>query len=104
MVLLKAADAIHTEPARLARIDIKPASARLRPGESITLSASSLDQHGQPFVGAKVTWSATGGTIDQKGDSRPTRSGLSHRGPGRSPRGNRRGPGRDDAKRPDPLN
>ncbi|MGO9918859.1 MAG: hypothetical protein ACLQIB_29695 [Isosphaeraceae bacterium] len=68
MVLLKAVDArVHIEPARLARMDIKPASASLRPGESITLSASCLDQHDHPFVGAEVAWSATGGTITEDG-------------------------------------
>jgi Protein of unknown function (DUF499) len=68
MVLLKAADAIlEKEPARLARIDINPASAHLRPGESITFTASCFDQHGRPFEGAKVAWAASGGAIDQEG-------------------------------------
>ena len=54
-------------PPRLTRLEIKPASASIRPAESIAFSASCFDQHGRPFEGAKVTWSATGGTIDQEG-------------------------------------
>lgn len=68
MVLLKAEDARkHIEPPHLARIEIKPATASLRPGEAVTLCVSCSDQHGQPFAGAEVAWSATGGTIDQQG-------------------------------------
>jgi hypothetical protein len=66
MVLLKAADAV-IDPPRLARIEAKPATASLRPGDSTTFSASCFDQHGRPFEGAKVTWSASGGTIDPTG-------------------------------------
>jgi hypothetical protein len=68
MVLLKAADAIvKKEPPRLARIEITPAIATLQPGDSTTFSASCSDQHGRPFEGAKVAWSATGGTIEPDG-------------------------------------
>jgi hypothetical protein len=68
MVLLKAADARpFKEPPRLTRIEVKPSSAILRPGESIRFSVSCLDQRDQAFGGAEVTWSATGGAIDQDG-------------------------------------
>jgi hypothetical protein len=68
MVLLKAADAIlKKKPSRLDRIEVKPSSATLRPGDSVTFSASCLDQHGRPFEGAPLTWVASGGTIDQEG-------------------------------------
>jgi hypothetical protein len=67
MVLLKASDERpYKKPARLAHIEIRPASANLRPGESVTFSASCSDQHGRPFETAKVTWPASGGTIDQE--------------------------------------
>src|SRR5262249_15467744 len=68
MVLLRAADAIlEKEPPRLSRIEITPAIASFRPGKSILFSASCSDQHGRPFEGAKVTWSATGRTIEPDG-------------------------------------
>jgi hypothetical protein len=68
MVLLKAVDAIlEKEPARFVRIEIKPVIASLQPGESIAFSALCSDQHGRPFEGAQVTWSATAGTIDPDG-------------------------------------
>jgi hypothetical protein len=68
MVLLKAVDAIEfKQPSRLAQIEVRPASASLKPGESIEFSAACFDQHGRAFEVARITWSATGGTIDQEG-------------------------------------
>jgi hypothetical protein len=68
MVLIKAADVNGGKnPPRLTRLEIKPVSASIRPGESIAFSSSCFDQYGQPFERARVTWSATGGTIDQGG-------------------------------------
>src|SRR5208337_2568656 len=67
-VLLRANDAIKlTEPRRLTRIEITPPSASIKPGDSVKFSASGYDQHGSPFGDTSVTWSATGGTIDQAG-------------------------------------
>jgi hypothetical protein len=60
MVLIKAADVpVKNGASRLSRIEIKPGSASIRPGESVAFSSSSFDQHGQPFEGARITWSAT---------------------------------------------
>ena len=68
MVLLKAADARRfKEPPRLASIEVKPANASLKPGDSIRFTVTCSDQRGQSFTSAEVTWSATGGTIDQEG-------------------------------------
>ena len=67
-VLLRAKDAIERrEPRRLTRIELTPASASIKPGDSVRFSASGYDQHGSPFGDTNVTWSATGGTIDQGG-------------------------------------
>src|SRR5208283_1118442 len=67
-VLLRAKDAIHhKEPRRLSRIEITPASVSIKPGDSVKFSAIGYDQHGSPFGDTSVTWSASGGTIDQEG-------------------------------------
>ena len=67
-VLLRAKDAIgQTEPRRLTRIEITPPSASIKPGASVKFSASGYDQHGSHLGDTSVTWSATGGTIDQEG-------------------------------------
>ena len=100
--MLKAEDAIELkEPPRLTRIEIKPAIASIRPGESITFSASCFDQHGRPFEGAKVTWSATGGTIDQEGRFSAEEVGdYRDRGPGDSLVGTAEVQGRETAPPP----
>ena len=68
VVLLKA-DYARTfiQPARLTHIEIKPAQAILKPSDSVSFSASGTDQHGRPFPVADVTWTASGGAIDQEG-------------------------------------
>jgi hypothetical protein len=68
VVLLKA-DYVQTliQPPRLAHIEIKPPTAVLKPGDSVRFSATCTDQHGRPFPGAEVTWTASGGTIDGEG-------------------------------------
>ena len=67
-VLLRAKDPIKpTESRHLTRIELTPASASIRPGDSVKFSAIGYDQHGSPFRDTSVTWSATGGTIDQEG-------------------------------------
>jgi hypothetical protein len=68
MVILRAKDVeIIIDPARLTRIEVRPSSATVRPGESIRFIATCFDQHGRPFEGAGLTWSTTGGTIDPEG-------------------------------------
>jgi len=42
-------------------------SASIKPGDSVKFSAIGYNQHGSPFGDTSVTWSATGGTIDQEG-------------------------------------
>ncbi len=47
--------------------EVTPSSASIKPGDSVNFSAIGYDQHGSPFGETSVTWSATGGTIDQEG-------------------------------------
>ncbi|MBV8311393.1 MAG: Ig-like domain-containing protein [Planctomycetaceae bacterium] len=51
----------------MTRIEITPASASIKPGDSLKFAAIGYDQHGSPLEDTSVTWSATGGTIDQEG-------------------------------------
>ena len=51
----------------LAEIAVTPATVSLFTGVAQTFSASGTDQHGDP-IAVTVTWSATGGMIDQAGD------------------------------------
>ncbi|MDB5352680.1 MAG: hypothetical protein JWN86_3927 [Planctomycetota bacterium] len=68
MVILRAGDArLLKEPPRPARIEIRPSSATVKPGESMTFGATCLDQHGRPLADANLSWSATGGRIDGRG-------------------------------------
>jgi hypothetical protein len=68
MVLLKAEDArLLVEPARLSGIEVKPANATMKPGDSTTLSVCGYDQQGRSIATPPVAWSATGGTIEQDG-------------------------------------
>jgi hypothetical protein len=68
MVLLRAADARkYVEPPRLARIEVLPAGKTLLPGGQTTFTVAGYDQHGRPFPCGGVTWSTTGGQVNEKG-------------------------------------
>jgi hypothetical protein len=68
MVILRAKDAILVrEPSRLTRMEIRPSSSSVGPGVSITFVATYFDQHARPMDGCAVTWSTSGGTIDERG-------------------------------------
>jgi hypothetical protein len=68
MFLLQAEEAKrHIEPPRLARVEVKPEKARVKPGEKITFVAQCFDQHGGIYSCPPVAWSATAGSVDQKG-------------------------------------
>jgi hypothetical protein len=68
MVLLRAEDArMHQEPARLTRLEVHPASVRLKPDEGATFSATGFDQHDREMPISGVEWSATSGQIDPQG-------------------------------------
>ncbi|MBI4322283.1 MAG: ATP-binding protein [Chloroflexi bacterium] len=68
MFVLTAAEAAkHVEPPRLARVELKPSSAQLRPGQEMQFSVTAYDQHGRPFPIDAPMWSASGGTVDQSG-------------------------------------
>ncbi|HSN55930.1 MAG TPA: hypothetical protein VLT32_14755 [Candidatus Sulfomarinibacteraceae bacterium] len=47
---------------QLAAIDVAPSEVALEVGESVQLSASGRDQHGEPFPLANPTWSLGGGS------------------------------------------
>jgi len=57
----------HIEPPRLTSLSIAPEAPTIRPGGHMTFQARGLDQHGRPIVLADLSWSAKGGTIDEKG-------------------------------------
>ncbi len=68
MVILRAEDAkLLKEPPRLTSLEVRPASPTLKPGGSVTFSASGRDQHGRDMAIPEVSWSATGGEIDDRG-------------------------------------
>jgi hypothetical protein len=67
MVIIRAKDVGPPDPPTLTRIEVRPSSVTVRPGESITFTATCFDQHGHTFDGADLTWSTTGGTIDPGG-------------------------------------
>ena len=66
--ILKADDAQKLrEPPRLANVLVRPDHVVVKIGDQAAFSCAGQDQYGQPFAIEKVTWSATGGTIDGKG-------------------------------------
>lgn len=68
MFLLQADEAKrHIEPPRLARVDVKPERARVKPGEKIAFAVQCFDQHGGSYPCPPVSWSASGGSVDRKG-------------------------------------
>jgi hypothetical protein len=68
VVIIRTKDVVRIiDPARLARIEIRPSAATVLPGASITFTATCYDQHGHTIDGAELTWSATGGTIGPDG-------------------------------------
>jgi hypothetical protein len=68
MVIVRAEDArLLKEPSRLTRIEVRPESAKARPGEAIAFTASCIDQHDRAMSEAVISWSSSGGTIDGQG-------------------------------------
>lgn len=57
----------NIEPPKLSYLEIKPQYGAIKPGQSFTFSVRGLDQFGQEFSLDKVTWSSTGGEINEKG-------------------------------------
>jgi hypothetical protein len=57
----------HIEPPRPARLEVKPASTRVKPGEKLALGVQCFDQHGRDYPCPSVNWSASGGKVDEKG-------------------------------------
>lgn len=55
------------EPPKLSYLEIKPQYSAIKPGQSFTFSVRGLDQFGQEYSLDKVSWSATGGEINNKG-------------------------------------
>jgi hypothetical protein len=68
MFLLRAEDAKkHIEPPRLARVEVKPALVRVKPGEQAAFTVSCFDQHDITYPSGSVSWGASGGKIDERG-------------------------------------
>ena len=55
------------QPPHLARVEITPSIARLKPKETVTFSVECYDQHDRAFDCPAVAWSCSGGTIDARG-------------------------------------
>lgn len=57
----------HIKPPELTRIEVTPASVHLKPQTKQTFIARGLDQFGRDIDVGKITWTATGGNIDEDG-------------------------------------
>lgn len=55
------------EPPRIAHLTIRPEQVSVKIGDQASFTSSATDQYGQPIAVGKMTWSATGGTIDSTG-------------------------------------
>jgi hypothetical protein len=57
------------EEPKLARLEVRPAHVRLKPGESYNLSVQGFDQHDRPFplTMSDVVWEAQGCSVDASG-------------------------------------
>jgi hypothetical protein len=68
MFLLTADEARrHIEPPTLTRFELKPVNTKIKPGDKLTFGVQCFDQHGHDYPCPSVAWSASGGTVDQKG-------------------------------------
>ncbi len=75
-VLLKAEDArLLKEPARLTRLEVRPSVITLRTDGSAAFTAIGYDQHGREMAVPEVSWSSSGGQIDQEGQFAADESG-----------------------------
>jgi hypothetical protein len=68
-VVLLTADKARSliEPPRLVRLELRPGSARLKPGEEVTFSVAGYDQNGAAFACGPASWQAGGGTLGVDG-------------------------------------
>lgn len=57
----------HVEPPKLARLQVSPTEASLKPGMQQAFAAGGTDQYGGPCAPAAISWQATGGQIDREG-------------------------------------
>jgi hypothetical protein len=68
MFLLTAEEARrHIEPPKLTRLEVKPTNTKVKPGDKLSFGVQCFDQHGRDYPCPSVTWSASGGKVDQKG-------------------------------------
>jgi hypothetical protein len=66
--ILKADDARRLlEPPKLDRLKVGPEYATVKVGEKATFTAAGVDQYDHPFDAGPITWSATGGEVDERG-------------------------------------
>jgi hypothetical protein len=57
----------HIEPPRLDKLLVNPTSMQLKPGVKQIFRAEALDQFGRSFPVSEITWTATGGMVDEDG-------------------------------------
>ncbi|HEV3255298.1 MAG TPA: DUF499 domain-containing protein [Gemmataceae bacterium] len=57
----------HIEPPRLTTLVVTPAQVSVEPGKKQSFMAKGLDQHQREIPAGQLSWTATGGTIDQSG-------------------------------------
>jgi hypothetical protein len=55
------------EEPKLTRLEVRPARAQLKPGESYNLAVQGFDQHDRPFPVDDVAWEAQGCSVDASG-------------------------------------
>jgi hypothetical protein len=55
------------EEPRLARLEVRPATIQLKPGERFGFNVQGFDQHSRPFAVSGVAWEAQGCTVDPSG-------------------------------------
>jgi len=68
MHIIRAVDAErHIKPPELAQILVTPSGANMKPGMKQSFTAKGIDQFGKDFDCGSITWSATGGTVDESG-------------------------------------
>ena len=68
MFVLTAAEARkQVEPSMLTRIEVRPDSAQVEPGKSLSFGSRGIDQHGLEMPLADANWTATGGQVVWRG-------------------------------------
>lgn len=57
----------HKEPPKLTTLSITPSYTQIEPGKKVAFGIKGYDQHGREIKTGKISWSASGGKVDDKG-------------------------------------